>query len=194
LTLTVQLEGPGAGFVELSRAALSEYAEALGNAWSAVGVGEGDRVVIYDYGSSPLVYLASRTFTSYLERGAAELTGATAVCVDGLTDNVGRLAHVVRHFEPHFLFVRAELVPLLVSGPTALPVEQRTAKLVVSADDDLPGHGERALWEERWSGGVGMIARRDSELFLAAEPETIAAVVAPAGRMNESVVAAGGPA
>jgi hypothetical protein len=194
LTLTVQLEGPGAGFVELSRAALSEYAEALAEAWRAVGVGEGDRAVIYDYGSSPLAYLASRAFTPYLERGAAELTGATAVCVDGLTDNVARLGHVVRHFEPHFLFVRAELVPLLVSGPTALPVEQRTAKLVVSADDDLPGHGERALWEGRWPGGVGMIARRDVELFLAAEPEPIAAGVAPAGRVNGAVLAAGGPA
>ncbi len=168
MTLTVQLEAPRAGFVELSRAALAEYAEALGDAWRVLGVGEGDRVVIYDYGSSPLVYLASRAFTPYLESGAAERTGAMAVCVDGLTDNVGRLAHVVRHFEPHFLFARAELVPLLLTGPTALPVEQRTAKLVVSADGDTPTPRERALWESRWPGGVGLIARRDAELFVAA--------------------------
>ncbi len=167
--LTVQLERREMGFVELSREALAGYAEALGLAWGALGVGPGDRVVIYDHGSSPVAYLASQAFAPYLERGAAEHTGATAVCVDGLADNVGRLVHVLRHFKPHFLFARAELIPLLLSGPTAVPVGQRAARLVVSADGDTPARGERALWEGRWRGGLSLLARCDAAAFLAAE-------------------------
>lgn len=69
--LAVQLEQPGAGSLELSREGLDGYAEALARAWGAVGVGTGDRVAIYDYGSSPISYLASAAFAPYLERGAA---------------------------------------------------------------------------------------------------------------------------
>jgi hypothetical protein len=167
--LTVQPEHPGAGFLELSREALAGYAEALGRAWGVLGVGVGDRVVVYDYGSSPVAYLASRAFAPYLERGASELTGATALCVDGLADNVGRLAHVLRHFKPRFLFARAELAPLLLAGPTAMPVEQRTARLVLSADSDTPARSERASWEGRWRGGLSLLARCDAAAFLAAE-------------------------
>jgi len=167
--LAVQPERPGAGFVELSREALCGYAEALGRAWGALGAGAGDRVVIYDYGSSPVAYLASQAFAPYLERGAAELTGATALCVDGLVDNVGRLAHVLRHFKPRFLFARAELVPLLLSGPTAMPLQQRAPRLVVSIDGDTPAHSERASWEGRWRGGLSLLARCDAAAFLAAE-------------------------
>jgi len=167
--LEVQPERPGAGFLELSREALAGYAEALGHAWSVLGVGAGDRVVIYDYGSSPVAYLASRAFAPYLERGASELTGATVLCVDGLADNVGRLTHVLRHFKPRFLFARAELAPLLLAGPTAMPVEQRAARLVLSADGDTPARSERALWERRWPGGLSLLARCDAAAFLAAE-------------------------
>lgn len=167
--LEVQHERPGAGFMELSRDALAGYAEALGRAWGVLGVGAGARVVIYDYGSSPLAYLSSRWFAPYLERGAAELTGASALCVDGLADNVGRLAHVLRHFKPHFLFARAQLAPLLLAGPTAMPSEQRTARLVLSADGDTPAPSERARWERRWPGGLSLLARCDAAAFLAAE-------------------------
>ncbi len=167
--LAVQLERPGAGFLELSREALAGYAQALGHAWSVLGVGAGDRVVIYDYGSSPVAYLASRAFAPHLERGAAERTLATALCVDGLSDNVTRFAHVLRHFEPRFVFVRAELVPLLVAGPTAVPVAQRAARLVVSADGDAPAPGERACWERGWHGGLSLLARCDAAAFVAAE-------------------------
>jgi hypothetical protein len=167
--LTVQLEREGAGFIELSREALAGYAQALAQAWSALGVGVGDRVAIYDYGSSPVAYLASQTFSPYLERGAAEHAMAMALCVDGLPDNIARFAHVLRHFQPHFAFVRADLLPLLISGPTALPTELRAARLVISADGDIPAPGERAFWQRAWHGGVSLLARHDPAAFIAAE-------------------------
>ncbi len=168
-SLAVQLERPGAGFVELSREELEGYAEALARAWAALGVGRGDRVAIYDYGSSPVAYLASAAFAPYLERGAAERLGATALCVDGLPDNAKRFAHVLRHFQPHFAFVRTDLVPLLVAGPTAIPAELRSARLVVSADEDVPTPRERAAWEREWGGGVSVLERSDAAAFVAAE-------------------------
>jgi len=167
--LTVQLERPGAGFVEFSSAALEGYAEALGHAWSVLGVGAGDRVVIYDYGSSPAAYLASHAFAPHLRRGAAEHARASVLCVDGLPDNVTRFAHVLRHFRPRFVFVRAELVGLLIAGPIAVPVEQREARLVVTADGDTPARGERVLWEREWHGGVSLLARCDAAAFVAGE-------------------------
>lgn len=167
--LAVQLEHPGAGFLELSPEALAGYAKALGHAWSVLGTRTGDRVVIYDYGSSPAAYLASQAFAPHLERGAAERTLTTALCVDGLPDNVARFVHVLRHFKPHFVFVRADRVPLLVAGPTAVPVEQRGARLVVSADGNTPAPGERASWERDWHGGLSLLVRCDTAAFVAAE-------------------------
>lgn len=167
--LAVQLERPGAGSLELSPDGLGGCAEALARAWDVLGVGAGDRIAIYDYGSSPVAYLASQAFAPYLERGASERSGATALCVDGLPDNVKRFTHVLRHFQPRFAFVRADLAPLLVSGPTAVPAELRTARLVVSADGDVPAPGERAAWEREWSGGVSLLARWDAAAFVAAE-------------------------
>lgn len=167
--LTVQLERPGGGSLELSREGLGGYAEALGRAWGLLGVGPGDRVAIYDYGSSPAAYLASQAFAPYLERGAAELLLATALCIDGLPDNVARFVHVLRHFQPRFAFVRAALVPLLVAGPTAVPAELRAARLVVGADGDVPGRRERGAWEGEWPGGVSLLARCDAAAFVAAE-------------------------
>ena len=194
--LAVQLERPGAGMMELSGEALASYAEALAHAWGVLGVGGDDRVVIYDYGSSPAAYLASQAFAPYLERGAAERTLATALCVDGLPDNVKRFTHVLRHFQPHFVFARADLVPLLVAGPTAVPVEQRAARLVVSADGDAPASGERASWERAWQGGLSLLARCDAAAFVAAEcprcrllrvPEELyEAQIAPASRPGSS--------
>lgn len=167
--LAVQLERPGAGSLELSREGLEAYAEALARAWGVLGVGPGDRVAIYDYGSSPAAYLASGAFAPYLERGAAERLLATALCVDGLPDNAKRFTHVLRHFQPRFAFVRTELAPLLVGGPTAVPVELRTARLVVGADGDVPGQRERAAWERAWPGGVSLLARCDAAALIAAD-------------------------
>ena len=167
--LAVQLERPGAGSLELSREGLEGYAEALARAWGTLGVGAGDRVAIYDYGSSPAAYLASQAFAPYLERGAAERLGATALCVDGLPDNAKRFTHVLRHFQPRFAFVRADLAPLLVAGPTAVPAGLRAARLVVGADGDVPGRRERAAWEREWPGGVSLLARCDAAAFVAAE-------------------------
>ncbi|MHB8492672.1 MAG: hypothetical protein ACYDA6_10740, partial [Solirubrobacteraceae bacterium] len=100
---------------------------------------------------------------------AAERTHTTALCVDGLPDNVVRLVHVLRHFKPNLLFVRADLVPLLLAGPTAVPVAQRGARLVLSADGDTPAPSERASWERDWHGGISLLARCDAAGFIAAE-------------------------
>jgi hypothetical protein len=143
--------------------------------------------VIYDYGSSPAVYLASQAFAPYLDRGAAELTLSTALCVDGLPDNAGRLAHVLRHFEPRLVFVRAELVPLLVGGPTAIRAEWRSARLVVTADGDAPAPGERAGWERAWPGGVGLLARCDSAALVVAECPDCRALCVPDDLYETSV-------
>lgn len=167
--LTVQLERPEAGFLDLDGEALGHYAEALARSWQVLGVGPGDRVVVYDYGSCPTAYLASRVFTPYLEAGAAELVGCQVICVDGLVDNATRLGQVLAHFKPQMLLARAEAVPLLVSGPTAVDERGRQTTLVVTADGELPAANERYAWEERWPGNLSCLARFDRAAFMAPE-------------------------
>lgn len=166
--LTLQLERPGS-FLELDGKQLRHYAESLASAWVALGVRPGDRVLVYDYGASPAALLASSAFVPYLERGAAEATSSQVICVDGLTGNASRVAHVLRYFKPHWLFARADTVPLLVSGPTVVPAEDRGARLVATCDGELPAQIDRRQWQNAWSGGVGYLCRWDPCAFIAPE-------------------------
>jgi len=166
--LTVELEQdaglPGArgALVAYDSAELAAGAAQLAALWRELGVRPGARVVVYDYGASPLAFLAAAAFAPHLREGAAELTGASVVCVDGLPDNLTRLAQVLERFAPRLLFVRLDRVALLFSGPTALPAQLRGARLVVSADGEEPGARQLASWRREWPGGVEVLVRCDS--------------------------------
>ncbi len=164
--LALQLESPG-GLLELDGPELDRYAESLGWAWAELGIRAGDRVVVYDYGASPAACLASKAFTPYLQRGAAEITSSQVLCVDGLPDNAERVAHVLRYFKPDYLFARADAMPLLVAGPTAVPEADRGATLVVTVDGEYPAEIDRRIWERAWTGGVELLLRWDAAAFLA---------------------------
>lgn len=160
--LAVQLEG-GDQVLELGPKQLGKYAHALGRAWREIGVGKGDRVMIYDYGASPATYLASKRFAPYLERGAAEITGSQVICIDGLTSNAERAAHVVRYFKPSFIFARLDVVPLLVSGPTALPGKGEGLTLIVIATE-RPAQVDINAWSGAWAGAIRLLLHNGGEL------------------------------
>ncbi len=164
--LALQLERPG-GLLELDGPELDRYAESLGWAWAELGIRAGDRVVVYDYGASPAACLASKSFTPHLKLGAAEITASQVLCVDGLPDNAERVAHVLRYFKPDYLFARADAVPLIVSGPTAVPEADRGATLVVTVDGEYPAEIDRRMWERAWTGGVEILLRWDAAAFIA---------------------------
>ncbi len=170
-TISLQLERPD-GLLELDQHELGLYAESLARSWRQLGVKPGDRVLVYDYSASPVACLASQAFIPYLETGAAEATSSQVLCIDGLTDNAKRVAHVTRYFKPDWLFARADTVPLLTGGPTGVPRQDRSAKLIVTADGEVPASIDRRLWEKVWKGGVGMLVRWDPVAFIAPECPT----------------------
>ncbi len=69
--LHLQLEGSEdvVIYLPLGRAELRGWARALAYAWRLWGVGAGDVVALYDYGSSPAVFLASGLYVPGLGRG-----------------------------------------------------------------------------------------------------------------------------
>ena len=65
-----------------------------------LGLRKGDRVAIFDYGTSPLSYLAASSFTPYLDRGAADLLGCLPVCNDGVANMSPRAVEITVLREP----------------------------------------------------------------------------------------------
>ncbi len=138
---TVQTEHSPPIYLGFTEREISIYAAELAKYWAAIGIKRGDRILLYDYGTSPLVYLASFAFTPHLNRGAAERLGAVAICNDGLPELVDRAIHVVRFVKPRFAFVREEVEnPFLgrLASEGVLPdLEESFECVVVSADETI---------------------------------------------------------
>ena len=89
---------------------LDRWAGALARMWSRWGVSPGEVIAFFEYGSSPLVLLASSGYVGYLRRGAAERLGLTAICNDGVATMAARMVSIVETVGPSMLVLRRELV------------------------------------------------------------------------------------
>lgn len=97
----------------------SDYAglvNAYEKLFKIVGVKKRDIVLISDYGSSPISYLASNLFCSFETKGLAERLGFVALCTDGMPEFVQRTLHVIESTKPRFIVTRHDLIPPLVSA------------------------------------------------------------------------------
>jgi phenylacetate-coenzyme A ligase PaaK-like adenylate-forming protein len=95
---------------------LDRWAEVVAGMWSRWGAVAGETVAFFDYGSSPLVLLASGGYVGYLRRGAAERLGLFAVCNDGVATMAPRMAEIVQTVKPTMLVLRRELVAPFASA------------------------------------------------------------------------------
>lgn len=168
-----QLESDGetALYVGLDRADLNRYARVLAQCWSVLPLGEGERVAIFDYGTSPMAYLASSMYTPYLGRGAAEAHGCIAVCNDGIASMAARAVDLVRHLRPRALFVRDDcLHPFLQEAGRRLPhLKELLGSLVVSANEAVASRRECREIEARLGIPVLRLLRIDAAMYLAME-------------------------
>jgi hypothetical protein len=119
----------------LSAGDLDAMGATLATCWRSLGLVDGDRVLLYDYGSSPVVLFASNAFVPHLGTGAAELTGCVPICNDGLVELADRAAHVVRYVGPSTAFVGGHAVEPLVRALAAAPPPDPVS-IVVTADED----------------------------------------------------------
>lgn len=158
-------------YLGFDRPLLRNYALALARCWSLLGLGSGDRVAIFDYGTSPISYLASSVFTPYLSRGAADLLGCLPVCNDGVANMAPRAVEILKLIRPKVLFVRSDCFPPLIAAiHRQLPrLADHTTALVVAQNEGLPSKEQRTAWERQLGIPVYRLLRIDLAMFLAAE-------------------------
>ncbi len=158
-------------YLPLDEHALRDYAEALRRCWSLLGLKKGAVVAIFDYGTSPLSYLASSAYTPYLRRGAAEALGCLAICNDGIASMSQRAVEILKFVRPRVLFVRGEcLQPLALEIEGRLPqLSDFTHALVVSENESLLTKADQEGFERRLGVPVYRLLRADIAMFLAME-------------------------
>ena len=148
---------------------LAAAGHVLADCWRKLGIRQGDRVAIYDYGTSPLTLFASASYIPHLPTGAAEILGCTPICNDGLPEFASRALHLLQYVRPRLLFARGEVMPALVSQAAreGAFLGSLTSLVVVSSDEELASPAEA----HRWSRGLGVpllqLLRVDAALFFA---------------------------
>ena len=158
-------------YLPLDRPALKSYAEALARCWSLLGVAKGDKVAIFDYGTSPLSYLASASYTPYLNRGAAEALGCLPVCNDGVANMSQRAVEILKFIRPRIFFLRSDCLQPFINQVEAagLRVSDYARALVVAECEGTLSRQEQTSFEQRLGVPVYQMLRIDAAMFLAME-------------------------
>lgn len=158
-------------YLGLDGPALGRHAQALARAWRLAGLGQGDRVALFDFGTSPTVFLASSLFTPYLRQGAAEIVGCTPICNDGEATMSGRAIDILRLVQPRAMFVHPGVLPpwLQEAERRFIPIQRYLHTLVVQQEEGVfPEVRCRAL-EKELDLQVLRLLRVDESVFFAAE-------------------------
>ena len=150
---------------------LALYAEALRRCWSAFRIGRGDCIGIFDYGTSPVSYLASSIFSPYLHQGAADRLGCLAVCNDGAANLSQRAVDIVRFARPRVLFLRTDcLYPFATEVSRAsLSLSSYIETLVAVENEAVLSPAERDSYQATLGVPVYRLVRADAAMFLAPE-------------------------
>lgn len=172
-SVTLQLEataGPSV-WIGLDPPELDRWAGVVERMWKRWGTAPGETIAFFDYGSSPLVLLASSGYVGYLKRGAAERLGLAAICNDGVAAMADRMVKIVQTLEPSMMVLRRDLVV-----PFAAALEATGARLADylrwTAVSDVEGAVSRAeadKFADRLGVPVWRILRADAAFLLAGE-------------------------
>jgi len=158
-------------YLALTPGDLAAAARALAACWRLLGVRCGDRVLIYDYGTSPLTLFASWCYVPFLNRGAADLLGAVPICNDGLPEFAARAIHVLRYLRPRVIFVDQTAMPALVrsAAEEGFALRSCVELVVVSADEEVADADRTRSWAQALDVPVRWLVRSEAALFFAAQ-------------------------
>ena len=158
-------------WVALDPPELDRWAGVIERMWKRWGTAKGETIAFFEYGSSPLVLLASSGYVGYLRRGAAERLGLTSVCNDGVAAMAGRMVKIVETLQPSMLVVRRDL-----AAPFAMALEAGDVKLAnrvrwvaVSEVEGAVSRTEADELSARLGVSVWRVLRSDAAYFLAGE-------------------------
>jgi len=171
VTFQLEYDAEVSLYTALEAKELNIYAEALRRCWSLFGITKGDRVAIFDYGTSPVSYLASRSFTPYLAKGAADLLGCLPICNDGAANLSQRAVEIVRFVRPRLLFLRADcLHPFAAEIHNgALRLASYVDALVAVENEGMLTAAERDSYQKSLGVPIYRLLRADAAMFLAPE-------------------------
>ena len=160
-------------YLALAPGDMAGAARALAASWRLYGIGSGDVVLIYDYGTSPATLFASWSYVPGLRAGAADLLGAVPICNDGLAEFAPRALHVLRYLRPRAVFVDAEVMPVFVrrAAEARFDVGEHTRMIIVSADEEAARPGDLAAWSAALGVPVRSMLRSGPALFFAGQCE-----------------------
>jgi hypothetical protein len=111
-------------WIALNPPELDRWADLIARMWSRWGTRPGETIAFFEYGSSPLVLLASSGYVGYLRRGAADRLGLTAICNDGVAAMAPRMVAIIETLRPSMLILRRDL-----AVPFAMALEASGVRL-----------------------------------------------------------------
>ena len=158
-------------WIALEPPELDRWAGVIERMWTRWGTSPGETIAFFEYGSSPLVLLASSGYVGYLRRGAAERLGLTAVCNDGVAAMAGRMVAIVDTLRPSMLIIRRDLVVPLAMALEAVGTKlaKNVRWIAISEVEGAVPRGEAQQVSARLGVPVWRILRSDAAFLLAGE-------------------------
>lgn len=171
LILQLEYDAESPLFLALGRRELRHYAMALTKCWRLLGSNSGDRIAIFDFGSSPITYLASSLYTPYLSKGAADWLGCVPICNDGASQLSGRAVDIVRFVRPRLMFIRADCFQPFVQevNRQGLQLRDYIEALVVAENEGMMPREVHRNYEGTLGVPIFRLLRADVILFLGVE-------------------------
>lgn len=171
--LSFQLEATDDPFlwVGVDAAELDAWSRALEGILARWGVGAGDTVAYFDYGSSPLVLLSAASYLPHLTAGAADRLGADTFCNDGLGSQAARMVDAIRLLRPAAVVLRADVLAPFAEAVdvTGLDLAREVGCVAVAAPDGVPFPAEVDRYARRWGVAVRSLWRADAAFLLAGD-------------------------
>ena len=124
------------GRLILNPEALQGWAQHLARCCRLMGIESGSTIGVVDFGTSPLAFLGSRLLTPLLPAGLAELLPARIICLDAGRERVALVPSILRQVRMDALFVRAEVLPALLSYAAEADIDLSGLRVVVSHAPD----------------------------------------------------------
>jgi len=158
-------------WIALEPPELDRWAGVIERMWKRWGTSPGETIAFFEYGSSPIVLLASSGYVGYLRRGAADRLGLTSICNDGVAAMAGRMVAIVETLKPSMLIIRRDLaVPLSMALEAAgVSLADRVRWVAISEVEGAISRAEAEQLSERLGVPVWRILRSDAAFLVAGE-------------------------